>query len=152
MVLALSRAEAIDHVAMTLLARASLLTRLLLRSGSRSLSRTEAGLLATLSEGPRRVTELAETEALAQPTVTQVVDQLQHRGLVRRERSADDGRVVLVFLSEAGRAELERVREQYRAVLRGTVDGLPDEELFGLVAATDALGQLIKALQERNET
>jgi DNA-binding MarR family transcriptional regulator len=146
-----SRAEAIDHVATTLLPRASLLTRLLLRSGSRSLTRTEAGLLVTLLGAPRRITELAETEALAQPTVTQVVDQLQHRGLVTRERSSDDGRVVVVSLSEAGRHELEQLREHYRELLRGTVAALRDEELEGLVAASEALGRLIEILQERPE-
>jgi DNA-binding MarR family transcriptional regulator len=145
----LSRPGAIDHVATTLLPRASVLTRLLLRSGSRSLSRTEAGLLATLLAAPRRITELAETEALAQPTVTRVVDQLQLRGLVMRERSTADGRVVVVSLSEAGRRELEQLREHYRGVLRGAVAGLADEELAELVAASDALGRLIAVLQER---
>ena len=80
---ATTRTEAIDHVATTLLARASRLTRLLMRSGTRELSRTEAGLLLTLLDGPRRITELAETEALAQPTVTQLVDRLEQRGAGR---------------------------------------------------------------------
>jgi hypothetical protein len=47
-----SRAEAIDRVASTLLPRASLLTRLLLRSGPDRLSRTESALLAGLAVGP----------------------------------------------------------------------------------------------------
>ena len=95
----LPRSEAIDLVAASLVTRASRLTRLLLRSGSRELSRTEAGLLLTLNDGPRRITELAESEALAQPTVTQLVDKLEGRGLVRRRRSAQDGRVVLAGYS-----------------------------------------------------
>jgi len=149
MVSRFSRTQAIDHVAKTLLPRASLLTRLLLRSGSRSLSRTEAGLLATLLDAPRRISELAESEALAQPTVTQVVDQLEQRGLVVRERSTGDRRVVVVSLSTAGRRELERLRDDYRGLLRGTVAGLPDEELKRLVSATDVLGRMIEILRER---
>jgi DNA-binding MarR family transcriptional regulator len=145
----LSRTSAIDHVATTLLPRASVLTRLLMRSGSRSLSRTEAGLLATLLDRPRRITELAETEALAQPTVTQVVGELERRGLVSRERSADDGRVVLVTLSDRGRGELEDVRAQYRDVLRNTAAGLSDGELARLVEASDALARMIDSLQDR---
>src|SRR5579862_129596 len=93
-----SRDEVLELVSTTLLTRASRLTRILMRSGPRVLSRTEAGLLTTLLDGPRRITELAETEALAQPTVTQVVDKLQGRGLVVRARSAQDGRVVLVSI------------------------------------------------------
>lgn len=144
-----SRATAIDLVAETLVPRASLLTRLLLRTGSRSLSRTEAGVLSTLASGPRRISELAETEALAQPTVTQLVDRLERRGMVLRERTPQDGRVVMVSLSDAGRRELEQVRAQYRAVFRDTVAGLSDEELSGLVNATETLGRLIQALHGR---
>src|ERR1700742_5193095 len=90
------RAEAIDLVASTLLGRAARLTRLVMRSGAHEISRTEVGVLATLSEGPRRITQLAMTEALAQPTVTQLIDKLEGRGLVSRSRSQEDGRVVLV--------------------------------------------------------
>jgi DNA-binding MarR family transcriptional regulator len=143
------RAEAIDHVATTLLARASRLTRLLMRPGARQLSRTEGGLLLTLLDGPRRITELAETEALAQPTVTQLVDRLEQRGLVGRERSADDGRVVLVSISRSGREQLEAARAQYRARMRAAVGVLSDDELAELVAASDTLGRLIATLQQQ---
>src|ERR1700729_2027637 len=97
------RSEAIDRVATTLLGRAARLTRLLMPSGAHELSRTEAGVLGTLRDGPRRITELAATEALAQPTVTQLVDKLEGRGLVARGRSGDDGRVVLVEMTAAGK-------------------------------------------------
>ena len=72
-----------------------------MRSGAHDISRTEAGVLSTLEDGPRRITELAATEALAQPTVTQLVDKLQGRGLVARGRADDDGRVVLVAITAA---------------------------------------------------
>ena len=58
------------------------------------------------------------TEALAQPTVTQLVDKLEGRGLVTRARSDDDGRVVLVAITDAGRAALEEVRAEIRANMR----------------------------------
>ena len=78
------RADAIDLVASNLLGRAARLTRLLMRSGVHEISRTEVGVLATLSDGPRRITQLAMTEALAQPTVTQLIDKLEGRELVSR--------------------------------------------------------------------
>ena len=144
-----TRADAIDLVASTLLPRASLLTRHLLRAGPRELSRTEAGLLVTLTDGPRRITELADSEALAQPTVTQLVDKLERRGLVVRERSSGDGRVVLVSISADGRQQLEEAREQTRALMRSTMDELSDEELAELVAAGETMGRLIETLQQR---
>src|ERR1700761_4007448 len=120
------RAEAIDLVASNLLGRAARLTRLLMRSGAHEISRTEVGVLATLSDGPRRITQLAMTEALAQPTVTQLVDKLEGRGLVTRTRSKDDGRVVIVSITEAGTERLEEVRTEIRANMREALADLPD--------------------------
>jgi DNA-binding MarR family transcriptional regulator len=144
-----TRADATDLVATTLLTRASRLTRLLMRSGDRELSRTEAGLLSTLLDRPRRITELAATEALAQPTVTQLVDKLERRGLVVREPSGADGRVVLVSISPSGRERLDAVRAQLRAQMREVVRELGDDELAELAAASETLGRLIEALQQR---
>jgi DNA-binding MarR family transcriptional regulator len=142
------RAAAIDEIATNLLPRASQLTRLLLSTGSRALTRTEGGLLSTLTGGPRRITELAATEVLAQPTVTQLVDRLQKRGLVERARDARDGRVVLVSITAAGRETLGQLRAEYRALLREAAGDLPEEELAALVRATDTLQRLIDAVQD----
>jgi len=123
------------------------LTRLLLRSGSRELSRTEAGLLATLADGPRRVMQLAETEALAQPTVTQLVQKLERRGLVTRRRSVGDARGVLVSVTAEGRATLHEVRAHYRASMERAMQELSDDQLAELVAASETLARLIETLQ-----
>src|SRR5260370_19792883 len=107
-----TRSMQIDYVSNELLPRAALLTRLLFRQIDADLSRTELGLLRTLSDGPRRITELAELEGLAQPTMTILIKQLEQQGLVKRERRSDDGRVVLVDLTESGRVALEDYRER----------------------------------------
>jgi DNA-binding MarR family transcriptional regulator len=140
------RADAIDLVASNLLGRAARLTRLLMRSGAHEISRTEVGVLATLSDGPRRITQLAMTEALAQPTVTQLIDKLEGRELVSRSRSEEDGRVVLVEITTAGAAALEGVRTLIRANMREALVDLPDAELTELAHAADTMGRLIEKL------
>ena len=140
------RAAAIDLVASTLLGRAARLTRLLMRSGAHEISRTEVGVLATLSDGPRRITQLAMTEALAQPTVTQLIDKLEGRELVSRSRSEEDGRVVLVAITDAGAQALEAVRALIRANMREALADLPDAELIELAHAADTMGSLIEKL------
>jgi DNA-binding MarR family transcriptional regulator len=113
------------------------------------LSRTEVGLLHTLGGGPRRITELAELERLAQPTMTTLVKQLEQQGLVRRERQADDGRVVLVTLTAAGTAAMEEYRAQASAALRAYLAEIPDQQVEALAAATETLVELVALLQHR---
>jgi DNA-binding MarR family transcriptional regulator len=143
------RATAIDAVAGSLVPTASRLTRLLLRRSPQRIPRSEAGVLARLEDGPRRITALADLEGHAQPTMTQLVKRMEERGWVARERDAADGRVVLVSLTPAGAAALEDVRGSYRAVLRDHLAAMPDEQIAALAAATTALAGLIDSLQLR---
>jgi DNA-binding MarR family transcriptional regulator len=137
----------VDYVARALPQRLAVLTRLFFRVAAPGLPRTEAGVLNTLTEGPRRITELAELEGVAQPTMTLVVKRLEERGWVARDRHALDGRVVLVTLTEAGQAELEDIVEHFTHVLHDLLETLSDDEVQGLVAATDAVAPLITSLQ-----
>ena len=141
------RSERIAYVSSRLLTRVALLTRLLTSQLGGELSRTELGLLSTLSGGPRRITELAELERLKQPTMTLLVQRLEQEGLVSRERHADDRRVVLASLTEAGSRALEEYRAQARATLGAYLAEMPDEQVEALVAATETLEQLVTVLQ-----
>ena len=136
------RAERVDYVAQQLLPHAAIVTRLLIREVEAKISRTEAGVLSTLA-APRRITELAELESLAQPTMTLLVQRLEQRGWVRRERRSDDGRVVLVSLTDAGAVTLEEFRSQVGGALRVHMDVMSDEQVAALETATEALGSLV---------
>ncbi|HEY4097383.1 MAG TPA: MarR family transcriptional regulator, partial [Baekduia sp.] len=107
----------------------------------------ETGILSSLEQGPQRITELAASQALAQPTVTQLVALLDTRGLVARGRHPGDGRVVLVSLTDDGRAALDAFRAHYRAVLRDQLADRSDAEVLALAAATEVLQDVIDALQ-----
>jgi DNA-binding MarR family transcriptional regulator len=126
-----------------------LLTRLLVRQLGGELSRTEIGLLKTLGGGSRRITELAELEGLAQPTITLLIKQLAEKGLVTRTRQSGDGRVVLVNLTETGSAALGNYRGRLRSVLGGYLAEIADEQVEALATATETLAQLVGVLQQR---
>jgi DNA-binding MarR family transcriptional regulator len=143
----IKRSEQIEFVSGRLLASAALLTRLLARQLGGELSRTEAGILNTLEGGPRRVTDLAELEGLAQPTMTLLVKQLEGRGLVSRERHAADGRVVLVAVTDSGKAALAAFRGQAQEALRSYLEEMSDDQLDALATTTDAFQALIVLLQ-----
>jgi DNA-binding MarR family transcriptional regulator len=142
------RSEQVDYVSRELLPRVALLSRVLAKQLCGELSGTEVCVLNTLGGGPRRITELAELEGLAQPTMTILVQQLEKQGLVRRERHPDDGRVVLVDLTESGGAALRDARAQAGAALRCHLAELSDEQLEALAATTETL-QALSALLQR---
>jgi DNA-binding MarR family transcriptional regulator len=54
------------------------------------------------------VTELADRLQLAQSTVTELVSRAEEIGLVERERSAEDGRIAHLRLTEEGERRLAR--------------------------------------------
>jgi DNA-binding MarR family transcriptional regulator len=148
-IVTLNRSDQIDYVSKHLVPGAGLLVRLLVRQLGGEVSRTEVGLLSTLSSGPRRITELAELEGLAQPTMTSLVKQLEQRGLVRRGRHADDGRVVLVHLTDIGAAALADYRARARDLLGTYLAEIPDEQVEALADATAAVTQLVGLLQQQ---
>jgi MarR family transcriptional regulator, organic hydroperoxide resistance regulator len=68
--------------------------------------------------------ELREMQGLDHSTVAQSVRRLEAAGLVRREQSAQDRRVTLVFLTEEGRRLEAPVRTAWAELEQQTVAGL----------------------------
>ena len=144
------RAERIDYVAEHLLSRAAVLVRLLVKQvRSREISRTEMEVLSILTDGPRKITELAELEGIAQPTMTLLVKRLQEKGWVQREGLPDDGRVAMISLTKAGSTAQQKFRAQFLAALRADLQELSDQQLEELSAATETLSSFVDDLQQR---
>ena len=144
------REETVDYIAEQLLSRAAVLVRLLVKQvRSREISRTEMEVLGIIREGPRRITELTELEGTAQPTMTLLVRRLQDKGWVEREGLPEDGRVVMVRITQAGRAAQEQFRSRFLAAMRADLEELSDPELEALSAATETLGSFVEDLQRR---
>lgn len=66
---------------------------------------------------------------------------------VPRRRQADDQRVVLVWLTDDGAAAFEDYKARAFAALRVYLDAMPETQLNALAAATEALDELIRKLQ-----
>lgn len=86
-------------------------------------------LVKSAEDGTERATisELGRRLQLAQSTVTELVNRAVAAGLVRRQTSADDGRVVYVELTEEGErrfAETFRALADERRALREAVTDL----------------------------
>jgi DNA-binding MarR family transcriptional regulator len=80
--------------------------------------------------------ELAERIGIAKAASTSVLDALERRGLIRRERDTTDRRRALVFLTPAGAALREPLWDCARAANVTARDGLTNQDvaiLFDLV-------------------
>jgi DNA-binding MarR family transcriptional regulator len=107
------------------------------------LSLTAAATLAAIERfGPQRLTALAAREGVTQPAMTQLISRLEDAGLVRRESHPDDGRVVLVTITDEGRATLAQRRDTRAARLAVILARLSPEHLAALAAARPALDAL----------
>jgi DNA-binding MarR family transcriptional regulator len=107
------------------------------------LSMTSAATLADIERlGPQRLTLLAAREGVTQPAMTQLISRLEEGGLVRREPSPGDGRVVLVAITDEGRSTLTRRRAARRERLAGIIAQLSPDHRAALAVALPALDAL----------
>jgi DNA-binding MarR family transcriptional regulator len=146
----LTRRRHLDDIAEALPQRASALSRLFLAQSRLGISRIETGVMSAVSQRPQRITELAAAEGVTQPAITRLVDRLQERGWVAREPDPEDGRAVVVRLTDAGEEMLGELRAEYRALVHEEMAALPDHDVETLARAIDVLDSLIARLQERD--
>ncbi len=116
-------------------------------AGNRDLSLTAVATLASLDRrGAQRITTLALAEGVSQPSMTQLVQRLEQRGLVRRESDPADGRVALVQLTEAGKAALLTRRQRNAERIAELLGDLPETDVQ---AFSDALATVLPAMRAR---
>jgi DNA-binding MarR family transcriptional regulator len=114
-----------------------------IRRRDRGLGLTAASTLVTLERtGPRRLTDLAVSEEVTQPSMTVLVTQLEGLGLAERRRDPADARVVLVAITEAGRERLRELRRVGAEALAELIGKLDEPEARALDAALPALLRL----------
>ena len=103
-----------------------------------------SALAAVARLGAPTLGELADAEAISRPSASAQADLLEERGLVRRERSAEDGRLVHIRLTGAGDRVLERSRNQRTAWLARRLRRLSPDELATLDSAAGILERLLE--------
>ncbi len=81
-----------------------------LRSAGELPAPAHFGLLSVLSQRPRSLTELASLQGVSLPTMSSSITAMVERGWVRRTTAPEgDRRVVMIDVTAAGKAALERV-------------------------------------------
>jgi len=93
------------------------------------MSLTQLRVLAILRDHEPKIAELAAHLGQERSSVSGLIDRSLRRGLVRRDRSDDDGRAVRVTLSEQGRAQVTAVTAEIADLVVPMAQRLtPDEQ------------------------
>ena len=88
------------------------------------------GILERL--GPMAATEIARHSGLAPASVTNLIDRLERKGFVRRERDARDRRKVIVVAAEARVEAARTLFASTRRSLEDLIHQYPDRELAAI--------------------
>lgn len=87
-----------------------------------------------------RIRDLGENLLLTQPSVSRLIDRLAGRGLVAKSPDPDDGRGVIVALTDAGFTAFRRAAVHHvESISRRVGSALDPEELRQLTALCDKL-------------
>ena len=95
-------------------------------------------LLAAAHPGQLRTLDLAGRLVSRAPDVTRLLDKLEQRGLIERDRPADNRRVVNVGITAAGLALLRELRDPVRDCHARQFGHLSRKELTDLIALLGA--------------
>jgi DNA-binding MarR family transcriptional regulator len=84
-------------------------------------------------DGGGRLTDVAAGLAVAVPTVSRQVRQLEDLGLVVRAKDPIDGRAILLEVTEAGVDALQRMRTEWQRTVAEILESWPpkDREILG---------------------
>jgi DNA-binding MarR family transcriptional regulator len=111
-------------------ARASLLTSLDAELGPFGLNGTQFAVLKHLGEGAAHTAaDLCRLNRYDTGAMTRILDRLEEKGLVRRERGREDRRVVFLRLAPAGRALLPRLMAVGTRVVEAHLAGFTANEI-----------------------
>lgn len=90
---------------------------------------------------------LADEVSLSQATVTTIIDRLELRGLIVRERSQADKRKVHALLTEAGNELLDRAPRPLQDAFIQRFQALEDWEQNMIIASLQRVAQMMDAGQ-----
>jgi DNA-binding MarR family transcriptional regulator len=104
-----------------------------------------ACLLVIREKSPISVTRLAEAVFLSPGTVVGIVDRLEEKGLVARNRSKKDRRLVEIAITDAGKRLSDKAPSPIHGILASALKKLPDEEQISIAEALAKLVRLMNA-------
>ena len=99
------------------------------------LSATQYNVLRILrgaGEGGRTCGEVGERLITRDPDITRLLDRMEKRGLIRRERQTKDRRVILAFITDEGLSLLKELDTTIPSTIQGALGHMGERKLRDL--------------------
>ena len=107
-------------------------------------------LTALGEEGSMPISRLAQYTGSANSTVSGIVDRLERLGLVKRERSEQDRRVIYVALTEEYASAQKRMEPNVSGYMSKLLKDLSDEELDAILQSLDKLDAILSEAERKS--
>lgn len=129
------------------LARAvAYLSRRLRQERQSDLTATQLAVLGSVKMlGAATPSQIASRERVTQPSVTRTLNHLLDRGLVTKQADPDDGRQVVIAVSEKGRTMLAHERQRRDAWLEERLAELSPQDRAAVIAVIPVLFELAES-------
>lgn len=102
-------------------------------------------LLHVVQKGPVTATAIGREVHLSPSTVVGILDRLEEKGLIVRQRSTEDRRMVRVSATDAGRALARRAPSPLQQTLANALNSLPELEQATIALALERVVALMEA-------
>jgi DNA-binding MarR family transcriptional regulator len=90
-----------------------------------------------------RMSELADKMGLSVSTVSEIIDRMEKIEAVRRLKSTEDGRVVLVTLTDDFRKESAGKFKEVESIWLKKIESASEDELQKIIDGLEALDRLL---------
>lgn len=87
----------------------------------------------------QKVSELSRALSIHQSTASNMLDKLEEKSLIKRDRSGPDQRVVQLFLTEKGSQLLSQAPRPAQGAVQDALKSMSDEEQLALKTGLEAL-------------
>ncbi|VCU69097.1 Organic hydroperoxide resistance transcriptional regulator [Pigmentiphaga humi] len=102
-------------------------------------------LLVVIESGPLTATAISREISVSPSTVVGILDRLEEKGWIRRERSREDRRTVLVSATEAGREVARQAPSPLQKTLADALGALPELEQATITLSLERIVGLMES-------
>ena len=98
-----------------------------------------------------KVSDLSDHLNLPRPGVTRTVKDMEARGLLKKQTSAEDGRVTHLSVTEAGKALSRKYDAEYFSSLLPALEAIPEEDAETMIRTIETFYQIMCERRNSNE-